>query len=193
MSTKSKPRVTSKQAWLAANDAGPHVAVLPSGVTVKIRIPDSSALLRSDALPERLRESALYFSSHPDGPDELMRELVIAASVRSDGPAQDAITRMIQTGNELTPFVIADMVVEPSLSPDDVAEGRVPELDVRMLLEFADRRRNVDAAGNELPIKLLADMAPFRLQPERREVAGNGTADADEPAGAVPEPDEDAV
>ncbi len=192
MSTKPKtPRVTSKSAWLAANDAGPHVAVLPSGKAVKIVIPDTSALLRSDALPERLKESALVFTSHPEGADELMRELVITAALR--GPGQDTLARMIQAGNDLTPYLISDMVVEPKITAEDVANGLLPPLDMRMLLEFADRRRNVDAAGNELPISTLAEWDSFREKPDSRAGAGDGGANGSEPDDTVSDPDEDAV
>jgi hypothetical protein len=198
MSTKSKPRVISKSAWLAANDSGPHYAVLGSGLRedgnhlyVKFMIPDSGALVRSGRLREDLREAAIIFTSHPEGTDELMRELVITAAIR--GPGQDTLARMIQAGNDLTPYLISEMLLEPKITPEEVAEGLLPPLDVKMLLEFADRVRSVDAAGNALPITTLEKWASFRHQPDRRAGTGDGAANGDEPGGAVPEPDKEAV
>jgi hypothetical protein len=183
---KSSLRPTSKTAWAKANDSGPHLAVLPSGNVVRFKIPNMSALVRSGRLPEALREAALIFSSHPEGPDELMRELVITAALR--GPGQDTLSRMIAAGQDLTPHLLAEMLVEPELTAEEIAEGLLPELDVRMLLEFAERLRNVDAAGNQLPITTLDDWATFRREPARepgaRASGDNGAGTAGAPADA---------
>lgn len=178
---------SSKTAWLKANDAGPHLAVLASGTVVKFRIPDSSALLRSGHLPDALRDAAVIFTSHPEGTDELMRELVITAAIR--GPGQDTLARMIQAGKDLTPYLISDMLVEPKISPEEIADGLLPDLDVKMLLEFAERRRNVDAAGNELPIITLDAWAIFRREPVREAGARAGGEDGSESAADLPDPD----
>ncbi len=187
MATKRSLKPTSKEAWAKANDAGPHLAVLPTGKAVKFRIPDSSALLRSGRLPESLREAAVIFASHPEGPEELMRELVITATLR--GPGQDTLGRMIQAGQDLTPYLIAEMLVEPEVTAEEIADGLLPDLDMRMLLEFAERLRNVDAEGNKLPIITLDEWATFRRQPARDAGAGPGGANGDGDTGAVPEPD----
>jgi hypothetical protein len=184
---KRSLRPTSKTAWAQANDAGPHLAVLPTKKVVRFRIPDSAALLRSGRLPENLREAAIIFSSHPDGTDELMRELVIAAALR--GPGQETLSNMIQAGTDLTPHLIAEMLVEPEVTPEEVASGMFHELDIRMLLEFAERLRNVDAAGNTLPIIVLDEWATFRRQPQSTAGTGAGGDNGAEPAGDVPDPD----
>jgi hypothetical protein len=158
---------------------------------VKFSVPDSGALLRSGKLPEDLREAAVIFTSHPDGTDELMRELVITAAIR--GPGQDTLARMIQAGNDLTPHLISEMLVQPKVTSEEVAAGVLPPLDVKMLLEFADRRRSVDAAGNELPITTLEKWATFHHQPDRRAGTGDGAANGAEPGGLVSVADEDAV
>lgn len=165
--TARKPKIVSKSRWTQANDAGPHLAVLPSGLRpdgaheyVKFIIPDPGQLLRTGRIPTHLREAAIVFTSHPEGTDELMRELVITAALR--GPGQDTITNVINAGHDLAHVLVAEMVLEPEVTADEVASGMLPEMDVRMLLEFAERLRNVDAAGNELPILTQDEWATFR-------------------------------
>ena len=188
MATKQRTlKPTSKDAWAKANDAGPHLAVLPTGKVVKFKIPDSSALLRAGKVPDALREAALIFSSHPEGPEELMRELVITAALR--GPGQDTLGSMIQAGNDLTPHLIAEMLIEPEVTPEEVAAGMFHELDIRMLLEFAERVRNVDAQGNQLPIITLDEWATFRRQPGRDQGTRNGGDDGQAADGAVSDAD----
>ena len=184
-------RPTSKDAWAKKNDAGPHLAVLPSGAVVKFRIPDSSALLKAGRIPEQLREAAIIFTSHPDGTDELMRELVITAALR--GPGQDTLASVIKAGRDLTPHLIAEMLVSPEVTPEEISEGLLPELDVRMLLEFAERLRKQDAEGNVLAITTLDEWASFRREPARDAGAGNGGSPEPLADGAVPNADEEPV
>ncbi len=184
-------RPTSLTAWAKSNDSGPHLAVLPSRSVVRFRIPEPGALLRAGRLPNELREAAIIFTSHPDGTDELMRELVITAALR--GPGQDTIASVIAAGTAVTHHLIAEMLVEPSVTPEQVEEGILPELDVRMLLEFAERLRNTDAEGNVLPIVTMDQWATFRR--ERRGPDGIENGGAAEPLadGAVPVADEEQV
>lgn len=180
-------KATTKSAWFKANDAGPHWATLPSGAVVKFRIPDAGQLLKSGAIPATLREAAILFSSHPEGSDELMRELVITAALR--GPGQDTIAAVVSAGNDLRNILVAAMVMEPDVTPEDVAEGRMPELDARMLLEFAERMRNVDAAGQLLPITTMDEWARFRRQSAGDRSTGDGNGTGDDPGADVPDAD----
>jgi hypothetical protein len=189
--TTQRKKIVTKSRWTKANDVGPHLAVLPSGLSadgnheyVKFIIPDPAQLLRTGRIPNHLREAAIVFTSHPDGTDEMMRELVMTAAFR--GPGQDTITNVISAGHDLAHVLVAEMVVEPEITAEEVAGGVIPELDVRMLLEFAERLRKVDAAGNELPIITQDEWATFRR--ERPRVAVNGDVGTDEPAvvGDVP-------
>jgi hypothetical protein len=180
-------KVTSRTAWLKSNDAGPHMAVLPSGSVVKFRIPDAGQLLKSGAIPTNLREAAIVFTSHPDGADELMRELVIQAALR--GPGQDTLTNVISAGQDLGDILVASMILEPEVTVEDVAEGRVPELDVRMLREFAERIRNTDAAGNVLPITTMDEWATFRRQSAGDRKPDDGNGDGPAVGDAVPDAD----
>src|SRR5262245_33471430 len=118
---KTALKPTSKTAWVKNNDAGPHLAVLPSGAVVKFVIPDAGALLKAGRIPTHLREAAVVFSSHPDGTDELMRELVITAALR--GPGQDTIAGVIEAGRDLADVLVAEMVVEPDITVEDVSNG----------------------------------------------------------------------
>jgi hypothetical protein len=165
--------------------------VLASWAVVKFRIPDAGALLRAGKIPTELREAAIIFTSHPEGTDELMRELVITAALR--GPGQDTLANVIASGRELTYYLIAEMLVEPKVLPEEVEAGLLPELDVRMLLEFAERLRNVDAEGNVLPITTMDQWATFRR--ERQSTGGPGNGGAPEPLtdGAVLDADEEQV
>lgn len=182
---------TTKSAWAKSNDAGPHLAVLPSGAVVKFTIPDAGALLRAGRIPTHLREAALIFTSHPDGTDELMRELVVTAALR--GPGQDTIANVIEAGRALADVLVAEMLVEPEVTVEEVAGGIFPELDIRMLLEFAERLRNVDADGNQLPITTLDAWAGFRRQPAGTGSTANGDDPGHDDGGTVPDADEGAL
>jgi hypothetical protein len=158
-STPAKP--ASATAWRKRNDAGPHRAVFPSGVTLKFVIPDQGTLLRAGRLPDALREVALLCAAHPDGAEGYMQDLVMQAIV-TQGERSDIVTKAIESGLELGHELVAEMLVEPKVTAEEVRRGDFPELDVRMLLEFAERRRNLDAAGNQLPITVLSEWARFR-------------------------------
>jgi len=181
-------RPTSKAAWAAANDRGPHLAVLPTRKVVKFRIPDSSTLARAGHLPTHLRETALLVAAHPEGADGYFADLVQTALFRGEG--QETITRAIERGMDLTYVLIAEMLVEPEVSAEEVASGMFHELDIRMLLEFAERRRSTDAEGNRLPIITLDEWARFREQPAGPGGAEAGGANGDVDPGALPEPDD---
>ena len=184
-------KLSTKDQWLAANDAGPHRAVLPSGAVVSFRIPNTGVLLRSDAIPQDLHEAAVIFTSHPDGTDEMMRELVLTAAMR--GPGQDTIASVIAAGHALTYHLVAAMLDEPRVTAEEIADGLLPELDVRMLLEFAERQRNLDAAGNQLPIVTMDQWATFRRESSSAGGPANGRAPEPVAGEPVPGSDGDAV
>lgn len=176
-----------KGAWKKRNDSGPHVAVFPSGAVLKFAIPDSSTLLRSGRLPDRLRTTALLCAAHPEGADGYMQELVLAAVMSAE--REETVTQAIEDGIELGYVLVSEMLVEPKVTPEEVKAGEFPELDVRMLLEFAERRRNLDADGNRLPIVPLHDWARFRDEPKSAEGADDGGANGSAAGEPVPESD----
>jgi hypothetical protein len=162
--------------------------VFPSGATLTFRIPDSGALLRSGRLPDRLRTTALLCAAHPQGAEGYLADLVTHAIVSRDGsePYVDAI----QTGVDLGHVLVAEMLVDPQVTADEVARGEFPEMDVRMLLEFAERRRNSDAVGNKVPVIVLSEWATFRGEPAGTDGVGDGGEDGPAVAADVPDVDE---
>lgn len=185
--TAQSSRPTSKSAWKKRNDRGPHTATLPSGAVVKFMIPDSGMLLRSGRLPERLKETALLVAAHPRGADGYMEELVTTAIIA--GERSETISRAIEQGMDLGHFLVAEMLVEPEVTSEEVADGDFHEFDIRMLLAFAERRLNVDAAGKKLPIIVLDEWATFRNQPASPTGAADGGANGDVDPGALPDAD----
>ena len=181
----SKP--DSKTAWRKRNDAGPHTGVFPSGATLKFIVPNSGLVLLSGKLTGTLRATAVFCAGHPGGNEGYMRDLVNGAVVNPE-LAEQAI-QAIEDGLALRPILVAEMLVDPKVTPEEVAAGDFPEEDIRMLLEFAERRRNVDAAGNQLPIIVARDWLPFRDKPESDAGARNGGPGEHQPRGDVPDAD----
>lgn len=191
-STPPRKPVTAA-GWRKRNDSGPHVATFPSGAVLKFIIPDSGSLLRSGRLPENLRETALLCAAHPDGPEGYMGELVTTAIIAGERAERSAtVTKAIGEGMELGHWLVSEMLVEPKVLPEEVARGDFPELDVKMLLEFAERRRNVDAVGHRVPVVVLAEWARFRDELGGNESARGGAAGGDDARGAVPDTRDDA-
>ena len=63
------------------------------------------------------------------------------------------------------------MMIDPPLTIEEVASGEFPQADIEMLLAFAERRRNKDAKGVELPIVLIDQLAEFPALREYEETA----------------------
>ncbi len=147
-----------KAAWAARSDRGPHTATLPSGQQVQFLIPDSNALIRADRLPDELTEIAIMASAYPDGADGYMGDLAVRAT--TDQAEMSKLKTTIKQGLELREWLVAHMLVEPEIDPEDVAS--LPPGDVSMLLEFAERKRDTDSVGVRLPIVMLEVYARFR-------------------------------
>lgn len=185
--TDTEPRSDSKQAWKQRSDRGPHTAAFPSGATLTFTIPDSGSLLRSGRLPDRLRRVALMCAGHPEGAEGYVGDLVLRAMVAADG--EERMAQALEDALVLQAHLVAEMLVEPAVTADEVTEGAFPELDVKMLLEFAERRRNVDAAGTRLPVIVLSEWASFRGEPESAAGAGGVGDGGQEHGGDVPDAD----
>lgn len=187
MSTKSD----SKTAWKQRNDAGPHTAVFPSGARLTFRVPDDSALLRAGRLRDELRTTAVLVAGHPGGAEGYMADLVTHAML--DAEREQRVVQVIEHGLEIQNELVAEMLVEPKVTAEEVGRGDFPAMDVRMLLEFAERRRDTDAAGNRLPVIMLSDWAGFRDGRNGSAGVAEGGAGGDEPGGDVPDADGGAV
>lgn len=159
------------KAWKARSDRGPHTVNLPTGQVVDVIVPDSNALIRSGKLPDRLLEIALMATAYPDGAQGYIADLAYRTVGDGDGKeaAAEKLSKAIKDGLELRDWLVAHMVVKPEITPEDVAD--LPEPDVEMLLELAERKRNTDAAGVVLPIVVLEEFARFR------DVAAGGEGD----------------
>lgn len=189
-------KVLTRAAWQKRSDRGPHLAYLPSGpdpdhdLPVKFVVADLSALLRAGHLPEELQVPAELMDAHEGGADGYMQDLVQTAVMR-DADAQATIAGAVATARKLTHHLIAEMLVEPKVTAEEVAGGIFPELDMRMLVEFATRQRNVDAAGRRLPIIVPHEepWARFRFERDDAAGAGDGAANGDAPGGPVPDGD----
>lgn len=188
MAAKRSLKPTSKAAWAAANDDGPHLAVLPTGKVVKFRIPDTSALLRAGRIPTELRETCLAIAAHPEGYEGYLEDLSRISMHRRGGEG-GLIATVLEEGLKVTYHLVAEMLVEPEVSAEEVEAGTFHRFDVDMLLEFADRRRSVDAAGNRLPIITVDEWARFRNVPRGAESAEPGGENGHVDQGALPDAD----
>lgn len=190
------PKALSKTAWQRRNDRGPHKAYLPSGpnpdvdAPVVFVIPDLSMLARNGLMPEEMQITAELMSAHPRGPEGYSEDLVSEAIMRG-GDAQATIAGAIKVARELTHHLIAEMLVEPKVTAQEVESGIFPELDMRMLVEFATRTRNVDAAGRRLPIVVPSEerWATFRFERTGSAGAGDSAGNGAASDGAPAEPD----
>jgi hypothetical protein len=175
----SAPRKTAGEkklaAWKRKSDAGPHKATLPSGMVVEFVIPSSNALIRADRLPEGLAEMAIMASAYPDGAEGYLADLGMSAMRNPDEAAR--LKDALKEGLELRDWLVAEMLVDPRVDASEV--GELPEADVTMLTEFAERRRDTDHAGVKLPIHVVAKLAGFREKPDGDEAAADLASGAD--------------
>lgn len=186
----TSPKPASKAEWAAANDRGPHVAVLATGRAVRFQLADLSMLIRAGKLPEELRVSAQLAVAHAEGIEGYIEDLVQLAIVRG-GDVQATIAAALGQVDELSHHLVAEMLVEPEVTAEEVAAGMFHELDVRMLLEFAERRRDTDADGTRLPIMLLDPERWARFRDGRGDASGaqSGGAHGQNAPGDVPDAD----
>lgn len=186
----TSPKPSSKAAWKLANDRGPHVATLPTGCVVEFELADLAMLVRAGKLPEHLRVIAQLAVAHADGIEGVFEDLVQTAILRG-ADSQATIAAIIDKGLELSHHLVAEMLVHPKVEPSEIAEGMFHELDIRMLLEFAERRRDTDAAGVKLGIMLLdpTTWATFRAGAGDAQGAAHGGADGADVPGDVPDAD----
>lgn len=164
MATTTQERSFTAADWKARSDRGPHQATLPSGSVVSIIVPDSNALIRSGRLPERLNEIAVMAAAYQDGAEGYVSDLAFRVVAGTDdeakGKASAKLAEALKDGLELRDWLVSHMVVSPAIRPEDVTD--LPDQDVEMLLEFAERKRNTDASGVKLPIMVLEEFARFR-------------------------------
>jgi hypothetical protein len=117
MSTTTK---TTKTSW---KKAAVHEITLPSGIVISIKLPNLSLMMKTGNIPNSLIDAAV--ESQNLGSAEVTRE-------------------MIESQWDFSAFLVAHTVVEPQLTEEEVAE--IPAEDIEMIVEFATRQRDIDAA-----------------------------------------------
>lgn len=132
-------------------------------------------------------------SANPDGPQGYVEDLASLA-IRSNGLdeanlAWIKLSEVFPQAAEMKNWLVSHMVVSPPIEPEDVKE--LPKQDVLMLLDFAERRRNTDAAGVVLPIVVLEEFSSFR--DESAGAAPDATRESDRDPVPVADPTADGV
>lgn len=150
--SESAPKpVASKAAWAKR---AVHLIQLPSGVWVKIKIPDLTILLVGDAIPESLRGAAL---------SQVFEDIAKHVAPPAEGDAEpDEEGRMAALKNlsELQRWLVLQMVQEPALTDADLAD--IPADDLGMLTLIAIRERDKDARGVTIGVDPLSRWDAFR-------------------------------
>ena len=98
-----------------------HDVTLPSGAEVKIQLPNLPQLAKTGRIPNPLIQVAL----------------------NGIGNGRDTTEDDILKLNEWHAFLVSITVIEPKVTPEDVAD--LPVEDQEMLIEFATRIRDMDA------------------------------------------------
>lgn len=143
--------VVSKTAWAGL---AVHTITLASGARVKVRFPNVALLLAGDAVPEELRGEAMRKVS-----EELF------ASLDQPDAAGGLTEETLKQFDDYHRFLISRSLVEPTLTYDELEEGRPtrpPQEDLDLLVEILVRGRDTDAAGVRLGVEPLDRWATFR-------------------------------
>lgn len=122
--SRAPQRVTDKSAW---GKRAVHEVTLPSGAIVEIKLPNLGQLIKSGNIPNSLLDSAL--------------EVENAKEVTKD---------LIEKNFEFATYIVPRTVVSPEITEDDVLDGSIPAEDVELIVAFASRRTDMDAANRHI-------------------------------------------
>lgn len=160
-SAPSRPEI-SKQAWA---QLAVHTITCPTGAVVRIRIPDLAMLLAGDAVPDHLRATALeLIMAEIRGP----QPAAVPAETQLTEPDEQRQQRDLETIKEVSElhlWLIAQMLLEPAYTADELREGahtRPPSEDMFFLTQIARRERDTDARGVKLGVDRLSRWERFR-------------------------------
>jgi hypothetical protein len=106
-----------------------HDVILPSGAEVTIEIPNLPLLAKTGRIPNALLNS--------------LAKLQTKLSSNSELSTED-----LEEQREFTNLLVSLTVIEPKVEPGDVDE--LPFEDVEMIVEFALRLRDMDAAARHM-------------------------------------------
>lgn len=130
-----------------------HTLTCPSGQVVRVRIPNLALLIKNDVLPERLRQVAVQEAINPGQP---------VGQTAEPGQPVTVDAEAVKQLYDLYEFLVLEMVVEPEITADDLAE--LPQLDLDMLTQIAIRERDMDAAGVRLGVEPISRWEVFRQE-----------------------------
>ena len=141
---RAKLRTKNKTEWKKRKV---HTDVVcPSSAVVDIQLPNLTQMLESGEIPNELVDIAT------------------AAQTTGSDPSPDALIEFAKLQRHL----IAKTVVRPEITPEDVTD--LPPEDVEFLSDIANRRRDVDAVGNQIAgLDTVAKYANFRDKPDSDE------------------------
>lgn len=109
----------TKAAWIKAKR---HEVTLPSGTEVSIELPNLPLMLKTGQIPNHL----------------------VDAAIDQQNAGTVTVTReMIESQHDYFAFLVSHTVKDPEVTPEDVKD--LPYEDVEMIVEFANRLRDMDA------------------------------------------------
>jgi len=162
---KEHTRTPKTEAWAGTAGSwkkrgGPHRITLPSGQRVLARVLGLSQLARLEGLPDDLTDAVVMHVvnlEHGGLPAAIGAELSKAG--HGDEQAAEKANQYIADFGRLTKHLVAEALVEPALSVDDLDE--VPEEDLEMLMRIVTGRQTFDAAGVRIGVEPLDAWATF--------------------------------
>lgn len=146
-----------------------HAITLPSGQRVRIRIPGLGTMLERGDLPDELLELAyMELTAEGGATAELALEITRAREAGKHEEARTAVARYAAFQRELVCAAIAEVdrgdgeFVPVELSPADLDGDALPEDDLAMVAEIAQRLRAHDARGVRIGVEPIDRWAAFR-------------------------------
>lgn len=134
-----------------------HTITLPSGQTVRMRLPGVATILEYGDLPDDLIGMAVA---------EITRDGGAAVLVTEAAPDREATLTRLREFTGFQRHLVAAALVEPALTYEQITEavqdGSLPEDDLAMVAEIVQRLRNRDARGVMVGVEPLDRWATFR-------------------------------
>ncbi len=118
---------------------------LPSGAVVDIKLPDLPALAKAGDIPNELLEASAKLQKAIDDKDR-----------------SALTTETLVNLEEFMQYLLPEMVIQPKITAEDV-HSKIPSEDKELLVQFAQRARDLDAVGRHLAgLEKLAEWRRFR-------------------------------
>ena len=145
----SPPDATPVDVW---RELAVHTITVPSGATVKIRIPGIGTILAGGELPHQLVRLALLDLSSPKGAAHALRQLLEDIV---DDEKRDQLLEETTRFREYQCHLVASALLEPTLTVDEIMSGDFPEDDLALIAEIVQRDRIFDARGVRIGVEPL--------------------------------------